>query len=470
MPPQLALLLCTVFVLFLLFLERRGSRDVSAAMWIPTIWVLIAASRPLATWFIGSEQVLGGNESGSPLDRWTLTALAVAAIIILTHRRFDWWGALRRHKWLVALLAYMFVSTFWSEITLIAMRRWMRELIVFFMALLLVSEASPRRALESLLRRCAYVLLPFSVVLIKYYPLLGRQYARYSGMEMWTGATGHKNELGRLCMITILFFLWSFYRRWRKSSTNGDYSHVWIWADISVIIIAVYLLFGANSSTSKATLVVGVTILLVLRLFRKLKFTLPQVGVLALVVFVIGFGALAPFLGGSNVAVFSSSLGRDSTLTGRTDVWAAVLPAMRQQPLFGHGFGSFWTDARRELYEIPTAHNGYLDVMLELGLVGLAFYTFWMISCARQFLRAFADDYGWASLGICFLFMNLTYNATESALNSLAEYMTAMLVLASAVVPAKIALKSDTLVSEMNLRAKFGKLSHGTDARFGNAK
>ena len=47
MPRQLALLLCTAFVLFLLRLERRQSAGVSAALWIPTLWMLAIASKPL---------------------------------------------------------------------------------------------------------------------------------------------------------------------------------------------------------------------------------------------------------------------------------------------------------------------------------------------------------------------------------------------------------------------------------------
>jgi len=440
MSPLLALLLCTAFVLFLLDLERRGAGGVSAAMWIPTVWMLIAASRPLATWFIGPDRIIGDNESGSPLDRWVLTGLAVAAILVLLRRRFDWWGSLRRHRWLLAVLAYMFLSTFWSEITLIALKRWIRELIVLVMALVIVSEVNPGQSLASLLRRCAYVLIPFSVVLIKYYPALGRQYAQYSGIEMWTGVTGQKNGLGRLCMISIFFLLWTFYESRRERRTmSARYQR---WGDTSIILIGLYLLIGSSSATSLATLMVGVVTFLGLQWFKKLRFSFGQIGLQTLVVFLIAYGVAVPFLGGSNVAAFTSALGRDETLTGRTEVWAAILPARTQQPLLGYGFGSFWTDARRQLYDIPTAHNGYLDILLELGEVGLAFYTAWLLSCARQLHRALILDYEWASFGICLVLMSLIYNVTESALNSLTEYMTAMVVLASLVVPARFGSRS----------------------------
>ena len=51
MPPPLALLRCTAFVIFLLRVERRASLGVSAALWIPTLWMLAISSKPLAIWF-----------------------------------------------------------------------------------------------------------------------------------------------------------------------------------------------------------------------------------------------------------------------------------------------------------------------------------------------------------------------------------------------------------------------------------
>jgi exopolysaccharide production protein ExoQ len=439
MAPTLALVFCTVFVLILLQLERRVSRGVSAALWVPILWILAISTKPLAIWF----GLSGDNESGSELDRLVLSALGVLAVAVLAHRRFDWFGALRRHGWLLALLAYMLASTLWSDIPLIAFRRWMREIITLVMALVMMSEADPRQALRSLLRRSVYILIPFSLALIKYYPVLGRAYGRWSGAGMWVGVTVQKNSLGRLCLIAAFFLLWALYCCRREPEKAGGRRHRW--ADLSVLVLALYLLKGAEdsySATSLGALAAGTIIFVGLVWLRKLKLQVPQSILLALLIFLIGFGTATPFLGGSNVASFTSALGRDDTLTGRTEVWAALVPVVKRQPLFGSGFGSFWTTERRVEYQISHSHNGYLDSLLELGAVGLALNTFWLLSCARKLRAALAEDYDGASLGICFLLIALICNFTESILTSFTEPMTALLTLTSFVALYKPVLAS----------------------------
>jgi exopolysaccharide production protein ExoQ len=429
------LLTCTVFVLYLLSVETRASRGVTWASWIPTIWMMIVASRPVSTWlnatqFISTRAVAENNASGSPVNFWILTVLGIAGVVVLFRRRLDWSGTLRRHQWLIVLLTYMLVSICWSEIPLIALKRWVHEQgIAIEMALLVISERNPCRSLASVFRRTAYALLPFSVVLIKYYPAFGRQYSRWSGVEMWTGVTQQKNELGRLCMICVFFLLFTIFERWRARPQSPGRQQ--LWADLSVIGIGFYLLIGSDSMTSLATLILGVAFFVGLQRFWVVPRVLPQ----ASVVLLLAYGISLPFLGGSPAAALTSALGRDSTLTGRTEVWADVLPAQAQRPLLGYGAGSFWTDARRSLYDIPNAHNGYLDIMLEFGELGLILYAMWLLSCARQLHRALRQHHGWAAFALCLLLMIVLYNSTESAFNSLTEFPTAVIVFVSFAVP-----------------------------------
>ncbi len=170
-------------------------------------------------------------------------------------------------------------------------------------------------------------------------------------------------------------------------------------------------------------------------MLRRALRTAPTWIFVAVILFCIAFGAAAPFLGGSNLAGVTSGFGRDETLTGRTETWSQLVPVVGSQPLLGSGFGSFWTTARRDFYEMSNGHNGYLDILLDLGVVGLALFTCWLLNCARTLRVALTKDYALGSLAMCFLLMAVVYNTTESALGSLAEHMTAVVVFASLVVP-----------------------------------
>lgn len=434
MPPVLALSLCTAYVLFLLRLERQQSRGVSVFTWIPTIWFMSVSSKPLGIWFGQT----GSNEAGSPLDRMLLVALAGAGLGVMTSRRFQWSVLLRGNMWLLGLLGYMLLSTFWSDITMIALRRWSREAIVVIMVLVVLSESDPGLALESVLRRSAFILIPYSLLLTKYYTDLGVIYSTWEGKRMWVGVADHKNSLGCLCVVVAFFLVWALYRRWRGHlpvvrSLEGA-------AELSVLAIAVFLLKGeenAYSATSLATMGVGCVSLAVLFRLRRRGVVVARAVVLTAVLTLAAFGVSAPFLGGSNVAVFSASLGRDETLTGRTETWAELVPVVMERPLLGVGFGSFWTTERREFYQMSHGHNGYLDVLLQLGGVGLGVYVIWLLSCARRLHASLSANYDWAAFGICLLFMTLAYNTTESALSSLASVMTGVLVLVASVVPSE---------------------------------
>jgi O-antigen ligase len=116
----------------------------------------------------------------------------------------------------------------------------------------------------------------------------------------------------------------------------------------------------------------------------------------------------------------SQTLGRGSTLSGRTVLWAALL-ALHTNPIFGTGFESFWLGDRLKQLEgifffIPNeAHNGYLEIYLELGLIGvflliaLFVATFWKIR-----LELFRN-FEWGRYRLGFLSAVILYNWAEAA-------------------------------------------------------
>ena len=431
MAPNIALLMCTGFVLFLLRVERKHAPQVSLAQWIPTVWMLYVASKPLGVWFAPTVQVQGGEaDSGSPLDRAFLTALLGLSLFVLARRRFDWFGALREHRWLILLLGFMFVSILWSDIPYISFKRWVRQFQAVIMGFMVLSEASPQQAVQNILRRTTYILVPFSLLLIKYFPVYGVQYDRWSGYLMWVGVTTQKNGLGRLCMVSAFFLIWTFVTRWLRRETSV--SKVQTCAEVFLLAQTLVLLKGpsgvAASATSMAALIAGSVTLGGLVWMKRKGGVLNCNILIASIAFIIGVGILTPLMGGATVGAFTGTLGRDTTLTGRTDIWAALLPVAMQHPVLGAGFGGFWTDETIRLHIVNEAHNGYLEVLLETGAIGLLLQSLFLLSCCRKAQRAMTFDFDSGSLCLCFVLMAVLHNVSESSMNVFASQLTATVI------------------------------------------
>jgi exopolysaccharide production protein ExoQ len=81
-----------------------------------------------------------------------------------------------------------------------------------------------------------------------------------------------------------------------------------------------------------------------------------------------------------NADAVLASFGSDSSLTGRDRIWDAVMTMIGERPWLGYGFAAFWRGVEGPSAEVwaavgttpPHAHNGLLDVWLQLGFVGVA--------------------------------------------------------------------------------------------------
>jgi len=431
MPPPLALLLCAGVVYYLLRLEEKQSKGVSGALWVPAIWMIISASRPVASWFSGSEE-----DSGSIWNQITLLPMLLYGLWLLSRRRANWGNVIRENFWLSLFLIYMVVSLAWSDMPDTALKRWIREFEALVMALIVSTDPKPRLAIESVLRRTIYVLLPLSIVLIKYYPHIGVMFGRWSGGEMWVGVTLQKNGLGRLCFVAIFFILWTLVRRWQGKDKAVMKRQIYI--ELGLLALAVLLFKGptlqAYSATSLVALIVGLMAWGGLSMVIKMRKYSLRIAVLVLLCAVIANGISTPWRKGKVVVAEGDTqgamgtLGRDSSFTGRSEIWASLLPDVRRSPILGAGFGSFWTPAAKISHDIGEAHNGYLDVTLDLGFVGLAIVVIFFLSSCKKALDAIVIDPDWGSLVACYVVMTAMHNTAESSINSFTTHLSTLLV------------------------------------------
>lgn len=118
------------------------------------------------------------------------------------------------------------------------------------------------------------------------------------------------------------------------------------------------------------------------------------------------------------------TMGRDATLTGRTEIWSLVL-GMKGNPVFGTGFESFWLGKRLEkiwsLYwwHPNEAHDGYIEIFLELGWIGVALFVIVLVTGYRKVIGAFRRDTDTGKLMLAYFVVAVAYDFTESAIKAL---------------------------------------------------
>src|SRR5579864_4337294 len=151
MGAQFAFLICSVGIAGLFYLDRDKSVRTSKALWLPVIWLWIAGSRAVSTWFpTGSESAgnIAATLDGSPMDAAIFEALIVAGLIALFRRKNRAITLLKASGPVLIYFLYCMISTAWSPIHGPAFKRWIKDVGDLVMVLVIVTEAEPIAALR----------------------------------------------------------------------------------------------------------------------------------------------------------------------------------------------------------------------------------------------------------------------------------------------------------------------------------
>ena len=319
--------------------RRRAAADVSAA-------VLLGVALVASQW------------SDLTAARWTLRLLPVWAVLLIMTLPAQARGRLRVPLALTAFLGWCLASHAWSADPGNSTRRLVDLVALIFVGWLTGQVLGAHGALITLARTVRYVLLVCAASLI-----VAPHWATAPGSDGapgWHGPFPHKNGLGFFCAFAILTLWVAMPSGWRRR----------LWLGLVLI-----LLVGSRSASPLAALAAA-TVLMVWQAARSRGSVRRRLAV---------DSAASGFLGvvGSVLLLwpdaFFAALGRDSSLTGRRAVWTAVEHWIGKRPLTGFGFGGVWEDPapvtlalwRESQFDVFYAHNGYLDIELQVGLIGL---------------------------------------------------------------------------------------------------
>jgi exopolysaccharide production protein ExoQ len=413
---EIATVIFIIGIIGLFVLDRDPRARTSAALWLPVAWLLIAGSRPVSVWLqINSPSSPEQYLEGSPVDRAIYLVLMSAGMIVLLGRRQSVVRLLKANGPILIFIAYCAISLSYSDYPGVALRHWIKSLGDYIMVLIVLTDRDQSNAVKQVLAKPGFLLLPLSILFIKYYPDLGRTYsAHWDATQFSIGVAEDKNMLGMTCLVFGLAALWrllneiSGSRRTRIIAVHG-----------TMVTMGIWLLISSNSMTSLFCFLLTGAMLAAttfLKIARKNAFVhLAAAGTLLL--------CLSPLFLDLSGSILQS-IGRDPTLTGRTEIWRNLLD-VPVNPVLGTGFESFWLGERLErLWAIPgmhinEAHNGYLEIYLNLGWIGVALMAGIMVAGYRNVLRLLRQDPEAGRLRLAYFIAGAAYNLTEAAMRTM---------------------------------------------------
>jgi exopolysaccharide production protein ExoQ len=413
--PNLALFLTVSFCAVMLWHHARRHRSDSPALWLPILWVFFVASKFPSQWL----QILGVStggpsapEDGSPLDAVFFLLLILAGVVVLARRPVSWSRLVGNNLWLTIFFVYCLLAVGWSDVPAVAFKRWIKILGHPVMALIILTDPDPRQALRGVLKRAAFVMVPLSILFIKYFPELGRYFDAWTGEGGNGGIHHNKNELGYTTMAFAIFFAWHLLSSRRIASKSERRQEL----ALSLLFLSMlwWVFATADSATSLICTIAAVSAMLLLSTpLVSRKYLGVQVVVLVLIV--AGAEALFGLYG-----PIVESLGRNPNLTDRTEVWGDLF-RIEINPLIGAGFESFWVGWRRELlwakwwWKPTQAHNGYIETYINLGWIGVALLVGLIVSAFHKGRAELQRDPDYARFRLAVLLAVVAYNYTEAA-------------------------------------------------------
>jgi len=330
------------------------------------------------------------------------TFYGLAAVFVLARWR-DLVRGLLDSKWILVIALLAAASALWSSDPYKTLRG---------SAVLLASTAfgvylGTRYTVSELLRLLAWTCFLFivpSYFTAIFLPAYGIQH-EYT-YDAWKGIFMHKNGLAEAAVFAVPVF--AFVRPMAR------------WLRYLGLIAAFGLILLSRSATGLIVFCIVLALLLSCLVIR--------VRLLSVILGGLSVGAVLTgvlLLFSPRTEQVLQVLHRSSDLTGRTELWAAVLQAISERPWLGYGFSAFWQTSSREVVSIHAqlgwipgyAHNGFLDLALYLGFLGLGtFAVGYLVFYSRAFVLLWQNA-DLSAMWMCtYLSFMLLYNLTEGSI------------------------------------------------------
>lgn len=315
------------------------------------------------------------------------------------------WGMMSRNVLLLMLIGLTVLSVGWSLYPADTLRRCVGLASTTLFALYLADQFR----VVSLLRMLSMTLvlaMVLSLATVLMVPDVGTM--RYDDVAAWRGIFSHKNSLGLTMLLAVVVFVglsrlhqetrWFYWTATGAALGLLYLSHSFTPVMVGMIVLPFYALLELNRRPS---------------VYARAAAALTALCVALAVLFLV-----------LNLEGFFASAGKDFTLTGRTLIWSLVWGFIKDRLWLGYGYQAFWLKGPHSPagsvwqhieWEFQEAHNGFLEVWLGIGVVGLGLFLAWFVRVLWWALQHYrlnrAPDSSWP---LTFVVLFLLINVTES--------------------------------------------------------
>ena len=312
--------------------------------------------------------VLAPDQAETPILRmvWLPVYAVTAGLIAFRFEKIiRAWPA-----WLIlfGLIALAYVSKYWSIDPEVTSRRVIAMAInsAFAVYVGCVFRGAP---LPRMLMNTCLVMAVGSLIMVFAFPRIGVHQMDNAGL--WRGLWYEKNQMGLVMVVGAV----SSAAVLAADHLAGNGRKPWV--PLLAFGLTTLLVMATQSKTSLLCWLLGVGMIGFWWLLKQGGAAITIVAVW----FAVVTSSLAAWLWNTDSAAILQALGKDPSLTGRTLIWEALMRRVAERPMTGYGFSAFWgvdSIPAREIrletqWPVPSAHNGWIDLLVQLGWPGAIF-------------------------------------------------------------------------------------------------
>jgi exopolysaccharide production protein ExoQ len=412
--------------------DTRGTAAATVLVWTQLLLLILPPNLNYGALLI--TQGTTSDQQQTITSKVIVIGLFVCSCILIARRSKLWAAVVRSlNPFYTLLIALAAVSVVWSTDPSLTMPHVFRLMVALlcFTAFTLTGWRNDR--FQTVVRSLLGVFLVGSLIFAVLFPHYGvQQFLDYAAVlhssivpksyslspdvrAVLRGLTFGKNQMGQLASLGVVFWF-----------------HAWLGKESKTLMVAIcgaaalICLYWSHSSTSLIAAVFAVPFMLMLRHWpRWLRRYMPYI-LTAFTLLILGYSLVVlklipqlDFL----LTPITAITGKDLTFSSRTLIWQVINAHIAQHPILGTGYSAYWSDKldspsqemQRILFFNPgEAHNGYLDVINDLGLIGGLCLLGYLFSFLRQSLKIMTFDRHQGSLYLTLLFHQIFSSLSES--------------------------------------------------------